>query len=178
MVSKRQGLAALVACVAIVGVLWTVLAARAGMFIPHDELLAVQPGEFSPDAISAAKRVVSIDGRQVAYVDMGAGDPVILLHGCPFSVYEWRDVAPALAKHFRVIAPDLIGLGDTPVRLNDDYRLPENMRMVQALMDYLGVKSARFIGHDHGGAIVQLLMQHDPLRIDMAIPPLVGVAAR
>jgi len=148
------------------------------MFIPHDELLAVQPGEFSPDAISAAKRVVSIDGRQVAYVDMGAGDPVILLHGCPFSVYEWRDVAPALAKHFRVIAPDLIGLGDTPVRLNDDYRLPENMRMVQALMDYLGVKSARFIGHDHGGAIVQLLMQHDPLRIDMAIPPLVGVAAR
>ncbi len=36
-------------------------------------------------------------------------------------------------------------------------------------MDRLGIRSARFIGHDHGGAIVQLLMQHDPDRIDMAI---------
>jgi pimeloyl-ACP methyl ester carboxylesterase len=68
-----------------------------------------------------------------------------------------------------VIAPDLIGLGDTPVRLNDDYRLPRDVRMVTALMDRLGIRSARFIGHDHGGAIVQLLMQHDPARIDMAI---------
>jgi 2-hydroxymuconate-semialdehyde hydrolase len=119
--------------------------------------------------MSTLKQLVSIDGRQVAYIDIGAGEPVVLLHGCPFSVYEWRDVAPALAKHFRVIAPDLVGLGDTPVRLNDDYRLPENMRMVRALMDHLKVKSARFIGHDHGGAVVQLLMQHDPGRIDMAI---------
>lgn len=167
--NKRQVLIRFVASSAIAGLVWTVLAAHAGMFIPHDDRLAVQPGVFSPDAMSAAKRLVSIDGRQVAYVDMGAGDPVILLHGCPFSVYEWRNVAPTLAKHFRVVAPDLVGLGDTPVRLNDDYRLPENMRMVQALMDHLGVKSARFIGHDHGGAIVQLLMQHDPRRIDMAI---------
>jgi pimeloyl-ACP methyl ester carboxylesterase len=112
---------------------------------------------------------VTVGGRQVAYVEMGKGEPVILLHGCPFSVYEWRDLAPELAKHYRVIAPDLIGLGDTPVRLNEDYRLPEDVKMVQALMDHMGIQSARFIGHDHGGAIVQLLMQHDPARIDSAI---------
>lgn len=41
--------------------------------------------------------------------------------------------------------------------------------MVTSLMDRLGIGSTRFIGHDHGGAIVQLLMQHDPARIDMAI---------
>jgi pimeloyl-ACP methyl ester carboxylesterase len=100
---------------------------------------------------------------------MGEGEPVVLLHGCPFSIYEWHEVTPLLAGHFRVIAPDLIGLGDTPVRLDDDYRLPRDVEMVTALMDHLGIHSARFIGHDHGGAIVQLLMQHDPDRIDMAI---------
>lgn len=149
--------------------IWAVMALRAGMFIPHDERWAVRPGAFSPDAMAAHKRVTAVGGRQVAYVEMGQGEPVILLHGCPFSVYEWSKVAPVLAKRYRVIAPDLIGLGDTPVRLDEDYRLPQDVKMVQALMDHLGVKSARFIGHDHGGAIVQLLMQHDPGRIDSAI---------
>jgi pimeloyl-ACP methyl ester carboxylesterase len=55
------------------------------------------------------------------------------------------------------------------VRLNDDYRLPQDVEMIRGLMDKLGLKSARFIGHDHGGAILQLLMQRDPGRIDMAI---------
>src|SRR5688500_5557355 len=128
---RRQALIRLFVPLAILCALWTILASRSGMFIPHDERLAVQPGAFSREVMSPAKRLLSIDGRQIAYIDLGAGDPVILLHGCPFSVYEWRDVAPALAKHFRVIAPDLVGLGDTPVRLNEDYRLPENMRMVR-----------------------------------------------
>lgn len=112
------------------------------------------PGDFTPDAMAPDKKLIDLGGYKVAYIDMGRGEPVILLHGCPFSLYEWRDVAPLLAKHFRVVAPDLIGLGDTPVRLNDDYRLPRDVQMVTALMDRLGIHSARFIGHDHGGAIV------------------------
>lgn len=148
---------------------WLALAVSAGMFIPHDERFAVEPWEFSSDVMSTHKKIADLKNRKVAYVDIGSGDPLILLHGCPFSVFEWRDVAPVLGKKFRVIAPDLVGLGDTPVRLNDDYQLPANMEMVQELMDHLAIKSARFIGHDHGGAIVQLLMQHDPGRIDMAI---------
>lgn len=148
---------------------WLILAYESGTFIPDDSRYAVAPGDFTPDALAAHKKLIDIGGHKVAYIDMGRGEPVILLHGCPFSVYEWHEVAPLLAKHFRVIAPDLIGLGDTPVRLNDDYRLPRDVQMVTDLMDRLGIRSARFIGHDHGGAIVQLLMQHDPARIDMAI---------
>jgi 2-hydroxymuconate-semialdehyde hydrolase len=102
------------------------------------------------------KQLIQLDGQKIAYIDIGRGEPVI---GCPFSVLEWRAVAPLLAKSFRVIAPDLIELGDTPVRLNDDYRLPQDVQMVTGLMDRLGIRSARFIGHDHGGAIVQTLMQ-------------------
>ena len=57
-----------------------------------------------------------------------------------------------------MIAPDLLGLGDTIVRLDDDYRLPNQVRMVVGLLDWLGIGRAHFVGHDHGGAIVQLMM--------------------
>ena len=150
-------------------VIWLIAAFKSGVFIPVDSRYAVAPGEVTPDAVAAQKKLVDLGGYKVAYMDIGEGEPVILLHGCPFSLYEWHAVAPLLASRFRVIAPDLLGLGDTPVRLNDDYQLPEDVKMVTALMDRLEIKSARFIGHDHGGAIVQLLMQHAPARIDMAI---------
>jgi 2-hydroxymuconate-semialdehyde hydrolase len=150
-------------------VLWTVLAYFSGSFIPHDARYVIPPGNFTPDALASEKKLIDLGGYEVAYVDVGKGDPVILLHGCPFSAFEWSKIIPLLAQHFRVIAPDLLGLGDTPVRLNDDYRLPRDVKMVTDLMDHLGIKSARFVGHDHGGAVVQLLMQHDPARIDMAI---------
>src|SRR4030095_14358434 len=156
----------------IVGLLsatWLGIAYKSGAFIPHDARYAVEPGEFTPDAMATHKQLIDLGAHQVAYIEMGEGDPLLLLHRCPFSVFEWNAVAPALAQRFRVIAPDLLGLGDTPVRLNGDYRLPQEVKMVTGVMDRLGIRSARFIGHDHGGAIVQLLMQHDPARIDMAI---------
>jgi len=147
---------------------WFLLAAAAGMFVTRSQF-AVPPGSFTPDAVVSQKKLINIGGRQICYLERGTGTPVILLHGCPFSMYEWRYVTSALETNFRVIVPDLLGLGDTPVRLDEDYRLPESVKMVQGLMDHLGIKSARFIGHDHGGAIVQLLMQHDPKRIEMAV---------
>lgn len=148
---------------------WLALAAKSGAFIRNNSRYAVSPGDFTNDAMAGRKKVIDLGNYKIAYIDEGKGEPVILLHGCPFSVYEWHEVAPLLARHFRVIAPDLLGLGDTPVRLNDDYRLPQDVQMVTELRDRLGIRSARFIGHDHGGAIVQLLMQHDPSRIEMAI---------
>jgi pimeloyl-ACP methyl ester carboxylesterase len=139
------------------------------MFIPHDGRWAVAPGEFTQDGFSQNKQLIELGDMQVAYIDIGEGPPLILLHGCPFSAYEWNEVIPALAQHYRVIAPDLFGLGDTPVRLNQDYRLPQDVEMVRRLMDALGIPAADFIGHDHGGATVQLLMQADPGRINRAI---------
>lgn len=148
---------------------WLVLAFKSGTFIRDDSRYAVSPGDFTHDAMAGHKKIVDLGNYKVAYIDVGEGEPMILLHGCPFSVYEWHEVVPLLAGHFRVIAPDLLGLGDTPVRLNDDYRLTQDVNMVTELMNRLNIRSARFIGHDHGGAIVQLLMQHDPNRIEMAI---------
>jgi pimeloyl-ACP methyl ester carboxylesterase len=149
---------------------WLALAWNSGWFIPNDGRWAVPPDAWTQDGFSAQKKIMNLpDGSQVAYLDLGAGPVLMLLHGCPFSAYEWNAVLPELTRHFRVIAPDLRGLGDTPVRMNDDYRLPTDVAMVRQLMDALQVKSADFVAHDHGGAVAQLLMQSDPERMQKVV---------
>jgi pimeloyl-ACP methyl ester carboxylesterase len=130
---------------------------------------ATQPNEPSMEAFSRRKQYVAVGPWRVAYVDAGQGPPVLLLHGCPFHAYEWRDIIPQLTPHHRVIAPDLLGLGDTQVRLTDDYRLPNDVVMVVGLMDALGIAQADVVGHDHGGATLQLLMKEHPERIRRAV---------
>lgn len=78
---------------------------------------------------------------------------------------EWREVIPRLATHCRVIAPDLLGLGDTEVSLADDYRLPRDAQMVCGLLDALGIDQTHVVGHDHGGATSLLLMGTAPERL-------------
>src|SRR5262249_59397108 len=52
-------------------------------------------------------------GREMAYVEVGEGDPIVLLHGNPTSSYLWRNVLPHLRPRGRCIAPDLIGMGQS-----------------------------------------------------------------
>lgn len=59
------------------------------------------------------KRVQSVMGKKIAYIEEGSGDPIVLLHGNPTSSYLWRNVIPQLEGLGRVIAPDLIGQGDS-----------------------------------------------------------------
>lgn len=59
------------------------------------------------------KKYASVNGKRIAYVDEGTGDPIVLLHGNPTSSYLWRNVAPELLESGRVIIPDLIGQGDS-----------------------------------------------------------------
>ena len=59
------------------------------------------------------KNMADVNGRNIAYVEVGEGDPIVLLHGNPTSSYLWRNVIPELAESGRVIAPDLIGQGDS-----------------------------------------------------------------
>ena len=54
-----------------------------------------------------------VKGSEMAYVDAGVGDPVVFLHGNPTSSYLWRNILPEIEKSNRVIAPDLIGMGDS-----------------------------------------------------------------
>ena len=61
----------------------------------------------------AKKKFVEIKGHRIAYIDEGRGAPILFLHGNPTSSYLWRNVLPEVEGLGRLIAPDLIGMGDS-----------------------------------------------------------------
>jgi hypothetical protein len=93
--------------------LWLLGAAKAGHFILNRRSFASRSAERSMEAFSQKKKFIEVGSWQVAYIDEGSGEPLILLHGCPFHSSEWKDVISLLAPHYRVIAPDFTDpLGD------------------------------------------------------------------
>ena len=111
------------------------------------------------------KHHIQVGNARVAYVDDGDGPPLLLLHGCPFSSYIWRHVIPLLRPHFRCIAPDLLGLGDTETPSDADWSLPAQAVTVLGLLDALSIDTAHIVAHDHGAATAQLIAAHHPDRI-------------
>jgi haloalkane dehalogenase len=111
--------------------------------------------------ISAAfpyqKRRRRVLGREMAYVEVGEGDPIVLLHGNPTSSYLWRNVLPHLQPLGRCIAPDLIGMGDSdklPGSGPASYRFVEHRRYLDALLEALDVRErVTFVIHDWGSAL-------------------------
>jgi pimeloyl-ACP methyl ester carboxylesterase len=94
----------------------------------------------------------TVNGFRMHYVTYGSGYPLVLLHGWPQSWYEWRQVIPALAERYTVIAPDLRGLGDSEKPMNgyDKRTLAGDVR---TLLGALGHERVGVIGHDWGGAV-------------------------
>ncbi|MCH9670936.1 MAG: alpha/beta hydrolase [Gammaproteobacteria bacterium] len=110
------------------------------------------------------------------YVTAGSGPPLVLLHGFPQSWYEWREIIPALAKHYFVVAPDLRGLGDSgrPASGYDKATVAEDVW--ELLNKELGITTFNLVGHDWGGPTAfALAAQHrDAVRalaiLDVTIP--------
>jgi len=101
---------------------------------------------------------IQVLGKTIAYREMGDGDPIVLLHGNPTSSYLWRDVMPALAPLGRVIAPDLIGHGDSdklPASDGDDrYSFATSYRYIDGLLQALGItEKVTLVIHDWGSAL-------------------------
>ncbi len=109
------------------------------------------------------------------YVTAGAGDAVVLLHGWPETWHEWRHVMPLLAARYKVIAPDLRGLGDTSRPLSG-YDSRSIAGDVAALLQCLGVERFHLVGHDWGGptAFALAATQPEAVRtltiIDVTVP--------
>lgn len=103
------------------------------------------------------KKTVEVLGSEMAYVEYGSGDPIVLLHGNPTSSYLWRDVIPELSGLGRCIAPDLIGMGDS-ARIGSGpgaYRFDTHASYIEALFEVLGIDdSVTLVGHDWGGPLL------------------------
>lgn len=103
------------------------------------------------------KKRVEINGRSMAYVERGEGDPIVFLHGNPTSSYLWRNVLPHVEGKGRVIAPDLIGMGDSDKLLDsgpDRYTFVEHRSYLDSLLEALGVtENVTLVIHDWGSAL-------------------------
>ena len=110
----------------------------------------------SADARYEKKRI-EVHGHEMACVDCGEGDPIVFLHGNPTSSYLWRNVMPHLEGRGRLVAPDLIGMGDSaklPESGPDRYRFVEHRHYLDGLLEAIGVDSnVVFVIHDWGSAL-------------------------
>jgi len=103
------------------------------------------------------KQFIEVQGKSMAYVEMGKGDPIVFQHGNPTSSYLWRNIMPHLADQGRCIAVDLIGMGDSDKLDNpgpDSYRYVEHREYLFAAWQALGVSDrVTLVIHDWGSAL-------------------------
>ena len=100
------------------------------------------------------RHVAAVLDSEMVYVDTGAGDPMVFLHGNPTSSYLWRNVIPHLTGHARCLAPDLIGMGESGKSSNGSYRFVDHARYLEAWFDTLGLtERVVLVTHDWGSAL-------------------------
>ena len=97
-------------------------------------------------------RYATLSQVKLHYLEDGSGDVIVLLHGWPHTSHGWRHVIPKLSQKYRVIAPDLRGLGDSS-RPASGYDNASVGKDVIELMDSLGVQEFSLVGHDWGGPV-------------------------
>jgi pimeloyl-ACP methyl ester carboxylesterase len=105
-------------------------------------------------------KTVTINGQQMAYLDVGRGSPVILIHGFGGSMWQWEHQQSALSTKFRVITPDLVGAGlsDKP---EIEYRPNELLAFLVGFMDALEIAQADVVGNSMGaGLAIGLALDH------------------
>jgi pimeloyl-ACP methyl ester carboxylesterase len=102
-----------------------------------------------------------VNGINMAYLQAGQGEPLLLLHGFPQHSHMWRKVIPALAEKFLVIAPDLRGMGGSSTNI-PPYDKKTLAVDVYELINKLGLKNVNVVGYDHGGGVAYSLAATHP----------------
>ncbi|MEZ7998241.1 MAG: haloalkane dehalogenase [Halioglobus sp.] len=122
------------------------------------------------ETMSYEKKFASVKGKQIAYVEEGSGDPIVLLHGNPTSSFLWRNVIPELVESGRVIVPDLIGQGDSeklPASEGPErYSLEVAYSYVDGLLESIGAnENVTLVIHDWGTGVGFLWAMRHPAAV-------------
>jgi pimeloyl-ACP methyl ester carboxylesterase len=99
------------------------------------------------------RNTVLVDGLVTGYLEAGQGDPVVLLHGGEFGVSAelgWENNVAALAAHFRVLAPDMLGFGGSAKVIDFNDGRGMRIRHIARFCEVMGVESAHFVGNSMG----------------------------
>lgn len=110
-------------------------------------------------------REVAVDDGRLCVADLGEGPPLLFLHGLGGSLFEWRrQIGPASARR-RVIAPDLLGAGESDKPARADYSIEAQARRVGRLLDRLDVPRVEVVASSYGGGVALRLAVDEPARI-------------
>lgn len=113
---------------------------------------------------------IATPGTTIHCVVGGKGPPLLLLHGYPQTHAMWHKVAPALARDFTVVCPDLRGYGDSGKPASDEHHAPYSKREMAAdmvaVMRMLGFPRFRLAGHDRGGRVSHRLAVDHPAVVE------------
>ena len=146
-------------------VLWVLCALLVGALL----LYYLAPGVLFQWATALGRRAaglkesaLTVDGHRIAYLDGGQGEPLLLLHGFAANKDHWAMIARALTPHFRVIAPDLPGFGDSSRVPGASYAVTPQLERIAAFAHALGLKQFHLGGNSMGGYLATLFALRYP----------------
>src|SRR3954452_5801403 len=108
---------------------------------------------------------LELHGHRVIYRVAGTGPPVVLIHGMVNSSRHWEEVALRLATDHTVVAPDLIGHGDSATP-RGDYSLGAHAAVIRDLLAVIGIERATVVGHSLGGGVAMQFFYQFPERVE------------
>ncbi len=111
---------------------------------------------------------IALHGRRAVYRIAGSGPPVVLIHGMLNSSSHWQSVALDLARDHTVIAPDLIGHGDSAAP-RGDYSLGAHAASIRDLLAAIGIDRASIVGHSLGGGVAMQFFYQFPQRVERLV---------
>ena len=111
---------------------------------------------------------IELHGRRAVYRVAGSGPPVVLIHGMLNSSSHWQPVALNLAGEYTVIAPDLIGHGDSAAP-RGDYSLGAHAASIRDLLAAVGIDRATIVGHSLGGGVAMQFFYQFPQRVERLV---------
>jgi pimeloyl-ACP methyl ester carboxylesterase len=111
---------------------------------------------------------IELHGHRVIYRTCGSGPPVVLIHGMVNSSRHWEGVALQLADRYTVVAPDLIGHGDSATP-RGDYSLGAHAASIRDLLAAIGIERATLVGHSLGGGVAMQFFYQFPQRTERLI---------
>src|ERR671929_2349826 len=111
---------------------------------------------------------ITLHGHKVSYRREGWGQVILLIHGITGSSQTWEDVIPFLSERYTVIAPDLLGHGDS-AKPRGDYSLGAYASGIRDLMRAIGHDRATVVGHSLGGGVAMQMAYQFPERVDRLV---------
>lgn len=119
---------------------------------------------------SGYKNTLKISGHAMAYLRVGRGEPVLLVHGITTYSFIWRKIIPILSKDYDVIAIDLLGCGDSDKPLDVSYAIKDHAERLHEFISKLGLGKCHFVGHDLGGGMGQIFaVRHPEMIYDLTV---------